>query len=113
MTETAMRRISVIFVLALVIVATVLPMDGQPADQSFLLLHGTIVDSNRGAAYVAKPNGAIDAIDLASGRTLWTSNEAAVPIGLSNGLLVAQVEEKPATERFQIVILEAAGGRKV
>jgi hypothetical protein len=110
-----MRRISVILAFALVLVVTIHPIDGQPAEPSvFLLIHGTIVDSSRGAVYVAKPNGTIDAVDLASGRTLWTSNEAALPIGLGNGLLVAQVEQKPeATERFQIAILEAAGGRKV
>ncbi len=107
-----MRRISAIFLFALVIVFSV---HGQPAESSvFLLIHGTIVDSGRGAAYVAKPNGTIDAVDLASGRTLWTSSDAAVPIGLGGDLVVAQVEEKPrATERFQVAILQAADGRKV
>ena len=109
-----MRRISGVFAFALVLAFTVHRIEGQPAEPSFLLIHGTIVDSNRGAVYVAKPNGTIEAVDLASGRTSWTSNEAALPIGLGDGLLVAQVEEKPkATERFQIVILEAAGGKKV
>src|SRR3954464_6830475 len=85
-----------------------------PAPSPFILRHATIVDSAHGAVYVAKPNGTIDAVDVASGRTLWTSADAALPLGADQGLLVAQVEEKPwATERFQIVILDAAGGQKL
>ncbi|HEV7240020.1 MAG TPA: hypothetical protein VGQ36_12345 [Thermoanaerobaculia bacterium] len=112
-----MRRISAIQIVALAVALAgiVLPITGQPAEPSaFLLQHGTIVDSGRGVVYIAKPSGTIDAVDLASGRTLWTSKDAALPIGLGNDLLVAQVEEKPqVTERFQIAILDAAGGRKV
>jgi hypothetical protein len=84
----------------------------QP-ESPFLLRRGAIVEPVRGAAYVAKPNGTIDAVDLASGRTLWTS-DAAMPLGVDNGLLVAQVEEKPrATERLLVVVLDAARGSKI
>src|SRR5207248_8378597 len=75
---------------------------------------GIILDPARGAAYVAKPNGTIDAVDLASGRTLWTSADAALPIGADQGRLVAQIEEKPLpTERFQVAVLDGAAGRKL
>src|SRR5438128_5902413 len=85
-----------------------------PPPSRFLLRPGTIVDPARGAAYVAKPNGTIDSVDLASGRTLWTSADAALPLGADQDLLVAQVEEKPwPTERFRVVILDVAGGGKV
>ena len=85
-----------------------------PPSSPFLLRHGTIIDSAGGAGYIAKPNGTIDAVDLASGRTLWTSADAALPLGLDQNLLVAQVEEKPrATEQFHLAILDAAGGRKL
>ena len=91
----------------------VLSFAAQP-ESPFLLRRGAIVDPAHGAAYVSKPNGTIDAVDLASGRTLWTSDEAALPLGTDGGFLVAQVEEKPrATERLQVVVLEAAGGGKV
>jgi hypothetical protein len=85
-----------------------------PPSSPFLLRHGVIIDSAGGAGYIAKPNSTIDAVDLASGRTLWTSAEGALPIGLDQNLLVAQVEEKPrATERFHLAILDAAGGRRL
>src|SRR5688572_8987275 len=67
----------------------VLSYAAQP-ESAVLLRRGAIVDPARGAAYVAKPNGTIDAVDLASGRTLWTSNQAAVPVGVDDGLLIAQ-----------------------
>jgi hypothetical protein len=92
------------------------PIAGFAAQPSipFLLRRGTIVDSARGVACVAKPNGRIDAVELAGGRTLWTSADAALPLGVYQGLLAAQFEEKPwATERFQVVFLDVASGRKV
>lgn len=85
-----------------------------PAPSPFLLRPGTIVNPASGAAYIAKPNGTIDAVDLAGGRTLWTSAEAALPLGVDQNLLVAQFEEKPrATEQFHLVVLDAAAGRKL
>jgi hypothetical protein len=91
----------------------IITVAAQP-EPSFLLRRGAIIDSARNAAYVSKPNGTIDAVDLASGRTLWTSDDAALPVGVDDALLVAQYEEKPrATERLQLVILNAADGRKV
>jgi hypothetical protein len=84
------------------------------AESPFLLRRGAIVEPVRGAAYIAKPNGTIDAVDLASGRTLWTSNDAAVPLGADEELLIAQIEEKPrATERLQLAVLDLGGGGKV
>lgn len=112
------RRVSMCTRIALAagvasILFPVLSYAAQP-ESVFLLRRGAIVDPARGAAYVAKPNGTIDAVDLASGRTLWTSNAAAVPLGADDGLLIAQFEEKPrATERLQVVVLDAAGGGKV
>jgi hypothetical protein len=81
---------------------------------AFLLRRGAIADPPRGAAYVSKPNGGIDAVDLDSGRTLWTSGDAALPLGVGDGLLVAQFEEKPqATARLRIVVLDVADGGKL
>jgi hypothetical protein len=85
----------------------------QPAS-AFLLRRGAIVDPVRGGAYISRPGGTIDAVDLTSGRTLWTSGDAAVPLGVGDGLLIAQFEEKPkATERLQVVVMNVAGGDKV
>jgi hypothetical protein len=108
-----MRRTSAILILSLLFI----PIAGfaaPPFASPFLLRHGALVDASRGAAYVAKPNGTIDSVDLASGRTLWSSADAALPLGVDQDVLLAQAEEKPqASERFQVVILNAADGRKV
>ncbi len=107
-----MRRISRILAFSVLIIPGA--AFAAPASSPFLVRHGTIVDPARGTAYVAKPNGTIDAVDLASGRTLWTSADAALPLGADQDLLVAQVEERPLrTERFQVAILDAASGGKL
>ncbi len=107
-----MRPISAIPLSILLIIP--IPGFAAPPSAPFLLRHGAIVDSSRGAAYVARPNGTIAAIDLASGRTLWTSADAALPLGGDHDLLVAQFEEQPwPTRKFQIALLDAAGGRKL
>ncbi|HEY0372024.1 MAG TPA: PQQ-binding-like beta-propeller repeat protein [Thermoanaerobaculia bacterium] len=79
----------------------------------FQLRDTAIIDEPRGAAYIAKPNGTIDAVDLAAGRTLWNSDDAALPLGVGDDLLVAQFEEKPAGERLRIVVIDTASGSKV
>lgn len=113
-----MRRLSAIRVIALavVVVGTVVTIDGLTAQPApvFLLRHGAIIESGRSAAYVAKPNGTIEAVDLSSGRTLWASADAAMPLGVDQQLLVAQVEEKPRpTDQFKLAILDVAKGGKV
>jgi len=92
-----------------------IPITGFAAQPSsaFLLRRGAIVDASRGAAYISKPNGTIDALDLASGRTLWTSAAAALPLGASQDVLVAQSEERSPARKFQIAVLDTASGRKL
>lgn len=61
----------------------------------FLLRDGVVVDAARGVAYVMRPAGGIDAIDLANGRALWTTEAAARPLTMVEGKLVAQAEGAP------------------
>jgi hypothetical protein len=110
--ECSPRRTSLIAGLAGLLIP-IITYAAQP-EPSFLLRRGAVIDPARNAAYVSKPNGSIDAVDLASGRTSWTSNDAALPVASDDALLIAQSEEKPhATERLQIVVLNAADGRRV
>jgi len=105
-----MRRISLVLILVLLPIAV---FAAPPASVPFVLRPGAVIDAARGTAYAAKPNGTIDAVDLAGGRTLWTSTDAAVPLG-ADDLVVAQVEEKPQpTQRFLVAVLDAASGRKL
>jgi hypothetical protein len=106
------RRAFLIVTFVTVLFSSIAVLAAAPSPP-FLLRDTAIVDEGRGAAYIAKPNGTIEALDLAGGRTLWTSDDAALPLGVDDGLLVAQFEEKPPTERLRIVIIDAAGGDKV
>lgn len=108
--ELAVRRacVACCLVLASVFVLAAPP----PQEPGFELRRGVFVDG--AAAYLAAPQGGIAAVDLASGRTLWTSELDAVPVALLGTLLVTQVEEIPAQQRLRVVILDtAARGRKV
>jgi hypothetical protein len=101
-------------VMAAVLAGAMAPLAALAAESPFLLRDTAIIDPAHGAAYVATPGGTVDAVDLSAGRTLWTSAEAAVPLGIDQGLVVAQSEEKPLpTEKFKIVVLDAANGGKV
>ncbi|HKR63591.1 MAG TPA: hypothetical protein VJZ00_07655 [Thermoanaerobaculia bacterium] len=75
---------------------------------------GVVADVAGGTLYASAVGGGIDAIDAATGRVLWSSNDAAVPLTLVGGRLVAQVEEKPAVERLRLALIDTASrGRKV
>jgi hypothetical protein len=83
-----------------------------PSASPFALQRDTLVDAARGVTYVARPNGTIDAVDLSNGRILWSSTDAALPLGLDGDLLVAQIEKGP-TNVLQVAVLDAVGGRKL
>ena len=91
-----------------------LQLHAQP-EAAIQLRRGAIVEQARNAAYLAKPNGAIEAIDLESGRALWRSEAAALPLGLVAGrFLVAQIEERLPAARLRLAVLDVQnGGRTV
>ena len=80
-------------------------------DLPFHLHRDTIVDPGSGVAYTARPNQTIEAFDLTTGRTIWTSTEAALPIGLAGTFLIGQIDG-PAGH-LEIRVLDAATGRKL
>lgn len=63
-----------------------------PARAAGLLGEGAIVDSAGEVAYVARPQGGIEAIDLATGASLWASAAAEKPLAFVDGALLAQGE---------------------
>jgi hypothetical protein len=73
----------------------------------------TIVDPTRGAAYVAKPNGTIDAVGLDSGQTIWTSSDTALPLGVDGHFLVAQSESDSQPATLPIAVVHTTSGRKL
>lgn len=69
---------------------------------------GVVVDAASGVAYVMSREG-IDALDLTSGNVLWKSRDAAKPLALANGTLVAQAHPD-RTGALTLVILDARKG---
>lgn len=80
-----------------------------PARAGHLLGDGSVVDAARGIAYVARPEGGIEALDLATGRAVWRSDAAAKPLALAGGALLAQ-DEPGASGEFRLATLDAATG---
>ncbi len=73
---------------------------------------GVIVAPAMQAVYLMKPGGGIDAIDLGSGRPIWTATVAAKPLLLHGQLLISQAETGGAAGTLRIVGLDAkAEGR--
>jgi hypothetical protein len=99
------------FALAALVFAGELRAQESPA---FELRRGVIADAARAAVYLPEESGGIAAVDLASGRSLWKSDAAALPIATNGRLLLAQAEDKPAAARLRVVVLDVeAGGRKL
>lgn len=70
---------------------------------------GAVVDAARGIAYVAQPQGGIEALDLATGKAVWHSAAAARPLALVDGKLLAQ-DEPGAGGALRVATLDAATG---
>lgn len=78
-----------------------------PAAPSAELVPGIVVDPAAGALYLAVPGGGIEALDAATGRPLWSSEEAARPLLAVGGRLLAQRESGTG---LPLALLNAAGG---
>jgi hypothetical protein len=80
---------------------------------SFEFRPGVIVDPDRPAVYLMKPQGGIDAVDLSSGKLVWTTTQAAKPLLLYGNLLVAQAEVSGRSGVLRIVGLNTKDGGKI
>jgi hypothetical protein len=68
-----------------------------------------VVAPRLGLAYVMRPSGGIDALDLASGAVRWRSDSAAKPLALAGQRLIAQAESRGANT-LKLVSLDARSG---
>lgn len=78
---------------ALALLAVLVPgiSAAQPGGGAAAALHdGVVVDLAKGAAYVSSPQGGIDAIQLSTGNVMWKTRDAAKPLLIKNGALLAQ-----------------------
>lgn len=95
------------------------PAHGEPSRSQNLapdsatavaLRDGVIVDAARGVAYVMNREGRVDALRTADGAVVWSSPDAAKPLLVVGGALVAQAEPTAAGE-LPLVTLDRASGR--
>jgi outer membrane protein assembly factor BamB len=94
-------------------ISTVLVSLSVQAQPALLFRRGALVQQSRNALFVAKPGGRVEAVDLTSGRTLWSSGDAASPLGQDDAYVVAQIEQIPPDSRLRVVVLDAGDGRKI
>ncbi len=76
---------------------------------AFPLRDSVIVDAQRGVAYAGKPGGGIQALDLVSGRLMWSSADAAMPLATNGRLILARGEDAIPSPRLLLVVLDADG----
>ena len=86
---------------------------GNPAVNPVTFHPGTIVDAGRGFAYVMSEKGGVDKVDLATGKAIWHSNDAAKPLtlGPAGEHLVVQVQPAKGSNQLAFASIDAADGR--
>lgn len=90
------------------------PAQEEAVAGAFELRPGVIVDPARGLVYLMSPQGGIDAVDLALGTPVWSTEEAAKPLALGGDLLVGQVEPSGSKNELEIAALDTRQqGRRV
>jgi hypothetical protein len=78
---------------------------------TFEMLPGVVVDLAAERLYLMNPHGGIDAVGLASGNLLWTSQAAGKPLAAFDDRLAAQAEATGSS--LPIVLLDTKNGRVV
>lgn len=73
------------------------------------LLEGVVIAPRQGVAYVMRPGGGIDAVNLSSGAVRWRSKSAAKPLALAGDRLVAQADSRGANS-LNLVLLDTRSG---
>lgn len=84
--------------------------NAQGAGKGVLLRDGVVVDLEKRTVFAMKEGNRIDALALGSGDLLWSSPEAARPLGLAGGVLLAQREGVPAALDLEVAFLDALTG---
>lgn len=101
-------------ILASVLMANAAHQNKQAGRMPKHLPGGGVADGAGKVGYFPNPTGGIDALDLTTGKVLWTSKEASRPLLALNDRLVAQRTEKNKANQVRIVILDGAqAGKRV
>ncbi len=84
-----------------------------PVLAPFEFRSGVVVNPVRRIAYLMRPGGGIEAVDLSSGRLVWFSDAAARPLLLRDERLLAQVEPTERGNVVRLTVLSATEGKPV
>jgi photosystem II stability/assembly factor-like uncharacterized protein len=96
--------------------AATVPRRAQPTGDmsAFQLRPGVLVNLAERRLYLMKPEGGMDAVALASGKSVWSTKVADKPLGVARGGLLAQVDPSEGQENsLKIAVLDRATGRQV
>jgi hypothetical protein len=76
------------------------------AADEFVNIPGGVADLAGKVGYVQTPKGGVDALDLETGKVLWSTTEVARPVALVKQGLVVQVEEKGKANAVRLAVLD-------
>ncbi len=83
------------------------------ANSPFEMLPGVIVDPSAERLYLMNPQGGIDALELASGKLLWTAAGAGKPLAAFSDRLAAQAEPSGGSRSLPIALLSTKDGGRI
>jgi outer membrane protein assembly factor BamB len=78
---------------------------------AFRPLPGGIADADGKYGYVTGASGAVEALDLTTGKLLWESKAASKPLALFDGKVLAQQAVAGKANQVRVAVLAAAGGK--
>jgi hypothetical protein len=99
--------LSLAAVLGLAAVAGAAPLADEKSAPASVSFPGGLASADGKRAFVTNVEGGIDALDLETGKVLWSSKDAGRPLALGEKLLLAQATVKPNTVR--VVGLDDSG----
>jgi hypothetical protein len=102
--------------LALMLVSTIaFAASHNPGNEmeSLELRPGVIVDLKENRIYLMSPKQTVEAVEIGTGQTLWSTGDAAKPLAASDGLLVCQADAPAPSSNLNLVVLNAQDGRSV
>lgn len=104
-----LRRWKIVTVVACCMFSTLLfAVDNSQGNNfgSIELRSGVIVDLENGWVYLMQPENSIETVNIADGKTLWKSPNAAKPLAFSNGMLVSQIDKPKSGNNLYLAILD-------
>ena len=88
-------------------------LSNPSAGRDPVLIPGGVADPDGRLGYVVGLSGAIEALDLASGRVLWTLAETSVPLVVSGQRLVTQAIVSGRPNALRLRVLDSASGKRL